>query len=96
MVNFDLNYIVHDAKVQLYFYIASDILKNVEKNPQPEPAPELRIHSSKCELVSCAYPASKAGLIGVGLQLGAFGIGIHNLIHEIITQEIEIQGVAFV
>ena len=31
MVNIDLNYIVHDAKVQLYFYIASDILKNVEK-----------------------------------------------------------------
>ena len=31
MVNIDLNYIVHDAKVQLYFYIASDILKKVEK-----------------------------------------------------------------
>ena len=31
MVNIDLNCIVHDAKVQFYFYIASDILKKVEK-----------------------------------------------------------------
>ena len=86
MVCIDLNYVVHDANIRLYFYIASDILKNVEKkNPQPKPAPELRIHSSKCELISCAYPASKAGLIGVGLQLGAFGIGVHLLIDEVIA-----------
>ena len=39
MVNIDLNYIVHDAKVQLYFYIASDILKKVEKIPQAKPSP---------------------------------------------------------
>jgi hypothetical protein len=40
-------YVVHDAKVQLYFYIASDILKKVEKkNPQPKFLPELRIHLS--------------------------------------------------
>jgi len=36
-----LNYIVHDAKVQLYFYIASDIFKKVEKkirNPSLRPS----------------------------------------------------------
>ena len=67
MVNIDFNYIVHDAKVQLYFYIASDISKKVEKNPQSKSSPELRIHSLKRKLVSCTYPASKAGLLGVGL-----------------------------
>ena len=43
MVNNDLNYIVHDAKVQLYFYIASDILKKIEKIPQPKSSLELRM-----------------------------------------------------
>jgi len=28
--------VVYDAKIQLYFYIASDILKKIEKKPQPE------------------------------------------------------------
>ena len=32
MIDIDVNYVVHDAKLQLYFYIASDILKKVEKN----------------------------------------------------------------
>ena len=42
MINIDLNYIVHDAKVHIYFYIASDILKKIEKT-QPKSSPELWI-----------------------------------------------------
>ena len=48
MVNVELNYVVHDAKVQLYFYIASDISKKFEKkfrNPNLLP--------------SCGYAVSK-------------------------------------
>ena len=31
MILFCVRYIVHDAKVRLYFYIASDILKKLKK-----------------------------------------------------------------
>ena len=37
-------FIVHDAKLHIYFYIASDIFKKVEKKPQPKLLLELRIN----------------------------------------------------
>ena len=37
MVCIDLNYVVHDAKVQLYFYIASDIFKKSAKKSARRP-----------------------------------------------------------
>ena len=67
-----------------------------EKNPQPKPSLELRIPPSKRKLITCANPGSETGFLGVGLQLGALGIGIHYLVHEVIAQNVKIQCVAFV
>ena len=50
-------YIVHDAKVRLYFYIASDIFKKVEKNSAMSPQSFflLPLHFQKCKPLSYYY-----------------------------------------
>ena len=50
----------------------------------------------KRKLIPRANPATEARFLGVGLQLGAFGVGVHLLFHEVIAQNVEIQGVALV
>ena len=51
---------------------------------------------SKRKLIPRANPASEAGFFGVGLQFGAFGVGIDLFFHEVVAQNVEIQGVALV
>jgi len=79
-----------------FFHFELVLAQKYKINQQPKPSPELRIHSLKRKLISRANPASETGLLGVGLQLGTFGIGVHHLVHKVIAQEIDIQCVALV
>ena len=55
-------YIVHDANVKIYFYIASDILKKVKKSPFP--------HQIKSTIVPFSFSRSLFGSPFSGFVMG--------------------------